>query len=266
MWKVYKRTCPNGLVYIGITSRTLEDRMGNGYQNNRQFALDIIKYGKENIISEVLEEYPDYDTALERELYYIHQYKDICYNKVGKRKDILHKGSCTMIGTDHAAQNNMHNNISTERSPQRKQHIIPLTEKPMHRRICPISVYDLTGKYLTTYESASIASNQTGVNTGDIISCCKGVKADGKSKYQCKGLIFRYAVDKLDEFPDKPVACKKVDQYTLDGEYIKTFDSLKEAWLHTGATIGSIGHVCKGLQKTAGGYIWKYAEQEKEVG
>jgi hypothetical protein len=121
-------------------------------------------------------------------------------------------------------------------------------------------VYDLTGAYITTYESAKVAAQSTGVNMGDVTSCCKGVKADGKARYQCKGFIFRYAVDKLNEFPDTPVACKKVDQYTLDGEYIRTFDSLKEAWLKTGATIGGIGHVCKGLQKSAGGYLWKYTE------
>jgi hypothetical protein len=82
---------------------------------------------------------------------------------------------------------------------------------------------------------------------------------------QVKGYIFRYAVDKLDEYPDIPVACKKVDQYTLDDEYIRTFDSLKEAWLYTGATIGSIGKVCKGLLKSAGGFKWKYTN-EKEIG
>lgn len=250
MWKVYKRIVPNGRVYIGITKRTLEERMGAGYQNNRSFALDIIKYGKENITSEILEEHENYDVALERELYYIQQYKDICYNKIGN----THKRS-------HSTSHNIvHRQSPTKPSAQKKSHIVPLTAKPQHRTICPISTYDLEGRYITTYENAHLASNATKVSCGDIISCCKGVKADGKPRYQCKGLIFRYAVDKLDEFPEKPVACKKVEQYTPDGEYIRTFNSLKEAWLHTGATIGAIGHVCKGLAKTAGGYLWKYAE------
>lgn len=253
MWKVYKRTVPNGKVYIGITKRTLEERMCGGYQNNRAFALDIIKYGKENIISEILEEHENYDVAVERELYYIQQYRDICYNKVGNTKRV----SCTVI----PAQSYLHSDTSTKGShAQYKSHIVPLTTKSPHRRSCPISTYDLQGNYITTYENSKIASEATGVSNGDIISCCKGVKADGKPRYQCKGLIFRYAVDKLDEFPDIPVACKKVEQYTLDGEYIRTFDSLREAWLHTGAPIGAIGHVCKGLQKSSAGYIWKYAK------
>lgn len=255
MWKVYKRTSPNGRVYIGITKRTLEERMCGGYPNNREFALDIIKYGKENIVSEILEEHSNYDTAIERELYYINLHKNNCYNKIGNTKRL----SCTV----HSPQTNLHTPISTVSSPQRctyKDHIVQLTTKPSDRRSCPISVYDLNGNYLTTYPTSKVASKELNVNNGDIISCCKGVKADGKPRYQVKGYIFRYAIDKLDEYPDTPVACKKVEQYTLDGEYIRTFNSLKEAWLHTGAPTGSIGHVCKGLQKSSGGYLWRYAQ------
>lgn len=261
MWKVYKRTCPNGKVYIGITSRTLEERMSNGYQNNVAFARDIVKFGKENIISEVLEEYPDYDTAILREHYYIQQYKDICYNKVGNARR-----SCTVSGTVPSTEQRAQNTASTVCRAHYKEHIIPLTTKPKGRHTCPISVYDLEGNYITTYADAKIASVATKVNNGDIISCCKGEKADGKARFQCRGLIFRYAVDKLDEYPDVPGACKKVEQYTLNGEYIRTFDSLKEAFLATGAQIGAIGHVCKGLAKSSGGFIWKYAETTKEVG
>lgn len=263
MWKVYKRVCPNGKVYIGITSRSLEARMSDGYINNREFALDIIKYGKDAIVSEVLEEYESYDKAIERELFYINQYNKICYNKVGKNKG----GTCTVP----LAQSCLHSNICTEALPQRgtyKRYIVPLTPRPTDRLTCPVSIYDLNGTYIKTYETAAVASKELNINKGDIISCCKGMKSDGQPKYQCKGYIFRYAIDKLDEYPDKPVACKKVDQYTLDGEYIRTFDSLKDACLHTGASVSGIGYVCKGLAKSAGRYKWKYTnpKQEKEVG
>ena len=256
MWKVYKRTVPNGKVYIGVTKRTLEERMSGGYVNNRAFALDIVKYGKENIISEVLEECEDYDTAIEREWYYIDLYKDNCYNKVGNSK----RTSCTV----RSAQTTLHSHSSTENSPKSyhiKDYIVPLTTKPNNRHSCPISVYDLTGKYITTYPSSKVASKELGVLHSEIVSCCKGVKPDGKARYQTGGYIFRYAIDKLDEYPEIPVRCKKVSQYTLDGEYIRTFDSLKDAFLHTGASIGSIGHVCKGLYKSAGGFKWKYADE-----
>ena len=251
MWKVYKRTCPNGRVYIGITSRTLEERMGAGYQNNLEFALAIREFGKENIISEVLEECDSYDLAIEREKYYIQEYEHICYNKIAKKKT-----SCTVL----LAQSSLHRDTSTKQVTTNKRHIIPLTPRPTGRHRCPINVYDLQGTYLITYPSAKIASQELGVNNGDIISCCKGVKSNGKPRYQAKGYVFRYATNNLSDFIDVPVACKRVNQYTLEGEYLKTFNSLTEAWYETGASIGAIGHVCKGLTKSAGGFLWKYAE------
>lgn len=51
---------------------------------------------------------------------------------------------------------------------------------------------------------------------------------------------------------------KKVEQYTINNEYIQTFDSLTEARLKTGAK--KISEVCSGKRKSSGGYIWKYKE------
>lgn len=50
-----------------------------------------------------------------------------------------------------------------------------------------------------------------------------------------------------------------VNQYDLNGNYIKTWDNIKEA--ETGLNITRISAVCRGVagRKSAGGYIWKYA-------
>ena len=60
---------------------------------------------------------------------------------------------------------------------------------------------------------------------------------------------------------------KKVAQYSLQGEYIQTFDSYSSAakWLVengkakslNGGVRGHIGDACKGIRKTAYKYIWK---------
>lgn len=51
-----------------------------------------------------------------------------------------------------------------------------------------------------------------------------------------------------------------VHQYSLDGQYLKTFASVQEA-----RTITNIGHIercCNGNQKQAGGYIWSYIKHD----
>ena len=48
-------------------------------------------------------------------------------------------------------------------------------------------------------------------------------------------------------------------QYTKDGQYVNTYDSAMEAGRQLGIAQGNISKVCRGQNKTAYGYIWKYA-------
>lgn len=51
--------------------------------------------------------------------------------------------------------------------------------------------------------------------------------------------------------------CKKVNQYELNGTYIRTFDSLGKAEESVGTGSGVIGTVCKS-HKPFAGYLWRY--------
>jgi hypothetical protein len=52
---------------------------------------------------------------------------------------------------------------------------------------------------------------------------------------------------------------KKVDQFNLDGTYIKTHNSIVEAKKELGSDL-HISEVCRGKRKTTGGYIWSYSK------
>ena len=52
--------------------------------------------------------------------------------------------------------------------------------------------------------------------------------------------------------------CKPVSQF-LEGEFIKTYPSARIAEKQTGINHVSIGNCCRGEQKTAGGFVWKFA-------
>ena len=58
---------------------------------------------------------------------------------------------------------------------------------------------------------------------------------------------------------DNPTS-KAVEQYTKNGEYIKTFGSTMDAQRETGVANTNISACCLGKRKTTGGYIWKYVE------
>lgn len=51
---------------------------------------------------------------------------------------------------------------------------------------------------------------------------------------------------------------KPVIQFTLDGDVVNMFNSIKEASSETGIHPTDITMCCKGKRKHAGGFIWKY--------
>ncbi len=77
MYSVYKHTCPNGKVYIGITGGDVNDRWKNGlgYKRNEHFYRAIEKYGWENINHEILAENLTKEEAEQLEIELILKYE-----------------------------------------------------------------------------------------------------------------------------------------------------------------------------------------------
>lgn len=63
--------------------------------------------------------------------------------------------------------------------------------------------------------------------------------------------------DKLRKYKNVPVYM--IDKISMN--IIQRFDSMKIAMQETGIGKEMISMVCRGIRKTAGGYIWKYAEK-----
>lgn len=59
----------------------------------------------------------------------------------------------------------------------------------------------------------------------------------------------------------KPNRTKSVTQFSLDGELIMIFDSLREAERQTGVLQPKITEVCVGTRKSAGEFQWRYTEE-----
>lgn len=51
---------------------------------------------------------------------------------------------------------------------------------------------------------------------------------------------------------------KPVVQYTLDGEFVAEYATLKDAERKTNIKSSNIANVCNHKNKTAGGYVWKW--------
>lgn len=127
-----------------------------------------------------------------------------------------------------------------------------------------VNQYDLHGILLNTYISVQEASRLCGFGSSHIINCCN------RKSYSAYGYQWRYKDDCDDigilknKNRDYSILYKKVVQFSLDGKLLKIFCSLKEAEEYIGVHHSSITRCCKGIQKTAGGYIWRYADENTE--
>lgn len=122
----------------------------------------------------------------------------------------------------------------------------------------PVIQYSKDGKFIRRYDNVADAVNKTGYNFSGILGCCKG---EYKTSH---GYIWKYEWDKLDATEHVNKVKKRVSQYTLNGELIKTYDSMTSAAIDNKLNDWSgISAVCKGRQKTAYGYIWRYADEEE---
>lgn len=55
---------------------------------------------------------------------------------------------------------------------------------------------------------------------------------------------------------------KPVDMFTIDGLFIKSFQTAKEAAAAISADTSAISAVCRGKRKSAGGYVWRFHSED----
>lgn len=117
-------------------------------------------------------------------------------------------------------------------------------------RIRKVHQYTLDGRYINTYSNPTDASKHTGIKRNNISNCCnKNFKSAG-------GYIFVYDGEELDL--NIPKIKKRVFQYSKNGTLINEYNSTCDAFYRTGIRPSGISLCCNGKLKTAGGYIWRY--------
>lgn len=245
MYSVYMHKCPNGKVYIGITSQNCCDRWknGKGYSNNEHFKQAIAKYGWENIEHIVLHENLTKEDACRYEQEYIKKY-DATNREKGYNKSI--GGEYSSLGFKHSDEAKKKIGEASKGKILSADNI----EKIRKSRIRSVDVYDLELNLIKKCGSLKEAEELTGVNNANIAATCKG-------KYkQMQGYIFRYSGEKVEA---KSIHRKPVKMFDLKGNYIKTFSTIKEAAKEIKVADTHISDCCKGKHKKCGGYMWQYA-------
>lgn len=182
-YSVYKHICPNGKIYIGITSKEPAQRWrnGQGYKGNKHFWRAIIKYGWDNIKHEILYTGLFKEEACQIEINLISKFKsnsseygynhatggeinkDFHYTRSEEQKRMI---SARMIGNHNFGdQSGVNNNFYGY------HHSEAARAKISAAQYNPVLQYDKNGTFIAEYANAYQAEVQT--NIRHVLECCK---------------------------------------------------------------------------------------------
>ena len=140
--------------------------------------------------------------------------------------------------------------------------------------------YDIKGNFVETYNSLNEAGEKNKKTRGAISACC-----NKKNQQTNDGFVFRFheetkgkekieiTLKKRNRNPhskktkkkigqaNKGNNSKKIDQYTLNGKFIKTYNSITEIAKKYKITKTPIGLCCNKINKTSIGYVWRFHEE-----
>ena len=100
--------------------------------------------------------------------------------------------------------------------------------------------------FLVCPDEAYVVNHKDGIKTNNIIENLEWISQSANSKH-----AYSLNLRKSTRI--------RIHQYKLDNVFVREYESLLEAEKETGVFNGHISKACRGVQKTAGGYIWKYA-------
>ncbi len=277
-YTVYKHIFPNNKIYIGITKQKLERRWskGKGYKLCPLMNKAIEKYGWNNIKHEILFTGLSKEQAEQKEIQLIKEYK--CNNrKYGY--NIENGGNCCGTHSEETKKKIGAKSKGNKRCLGRKiskKHIEKLYEGRIKK-------YKETGKYgyqgykhtqeykenLSKKIMGIKRSEETKKKLSEIAKQRIGNKNPMYGKKQTKKTREKIgnanrgrklSEERIEYMRKNAIGKKKVNQYDLDGNFIKQWSSIKEAGRALNIFPQNIGKVCREQQKYAKGYLWRYAD------
>lgn len=272
---IYKITnLINNKIYIGQTSQTAATRWSEHKKNFKQLRDDMaihkamFKYGEKNFSFEIIEEC-DNNLLADRECYWIAQYNS------------YEEGYNSTIGGEGAPKHDYNKFLEEWNNGATLEEIGIITGADRHTIAKGLETfgitsletktramgkrvqqYSLDGKFIAEFDSASAAARSFDTTPSNIIHCCNHSHASAYNyiwKYTCDKIDIKTLVENYKKTGKGSL--KEVEQYSLDGEYIQTFSSCREAARSINAPYHvGINSCCLGRQKTAYGYKWKYKD------
>ena len=271
--------------YVGCTARDNPiDRWNEHKRSTKSYNLykAFNKYGIENFTFQVIDEYQSIDKMKESEKEYIslfNTFHGVGYNmteggdgrwghitseetkeklrqaNLGKKLSEEHKEKISKAGKGRIVSEETRKKLSLAHTGKKKNFKITneyrqkLSDNSNRKRI--IIQYDLDLNEINQYASLKQAEDETDIKYQSISRCCRGIRPTAG------GYMWSYSEDKCPIRHNNKH--KQVYQYTLQGVFVNKYNSTIDADKCTGVNNRGISSVCRNENKTAGGFIWRYA-------
>lgn len=283
----------NGKKYIG-QSNNIYYRwtnhiwcLNNNKHDNSYLQNSWNKYGQENFIFSILEQC-NTNCIDEKEKYYIDLYKTLIdsngynldsggnnnkqHSEITKKKiSKAHIGKKLSEETKIKISINRTGKMTGTSHFMYGKHHTESTKKKLSDAITGMFSYDKhyeatsviclnTNKIFTTMKAAGEFYN---TNPFNISKCCSGERKSSGTLKDGTPLQWDFYEEGKDYYLkeySKDTNAKKVSQYDLDGNYIATYKSAREAEKQTGIGYKMISRVCNGRRPYTHGYIFKFTE------
>ena len=174
--------------------------------------------------------------------------------------DILTSGRKTSCGCEGKERRieNCRNEITYSRLVESKKNNVPFGDKnPYSRRVAQ---YDAKGNFIAEFESCGDAFRKTGISRDSIQQCASGKRRFGGSyiwKYTTEAKFSTKTTDK------HSFGKKKVCQYSINGNFIREYISIRKAAFANKMHPSQIYHCLNGAYRQSGGYQWSYTKEPK---
>lgn len=135
-------------------------------------------------------------------------------------------------------------------------------EKPARLSPSVIRQYDMDGHFVEEFNSISEASSLTGISEKSISNAVYGYRKSG-GKYIWKRVPRKSPVENVAPVipAENTGVGRAILQIDVDGNTIAEYPSKRAAASSTGINTRGISDVLDGVQKTAGGFVWKYKDE-----
>lgn len=252
---VYKHTTPNGMVYIGITNQEPEERWlnGRGYKQNPSFFNAILLYGWANIKHEIICSGISKETASQKEkeliqIYHSNESEHGFNSQSGGDRGFTHSADARKKISEASKKR------WGEKEYREKVHKAQVEAQSREEVRKRKSEWAKKRYYEDKeYREKLHKSCKERMNNKEIKEAYREIS---RNRWEKPGYKERWHERMAGA--NSPSA-KAIKQYALDGTLIKVYPTCKEAAEKTKTIRSGISACAKGKQKTAGGYIWRYA-------